>query len=84
LRSYEVLNGHCECSDYLRHGSGNPCKHRLALAFYKFLDLSESLLDSAEGDKALVITKGLPLNLVDHHTQMLAREDQRGANHASA
>jgi hypothetical protein len=29
LRHYEVLNGHCECSDYLRHGSGHPCKHRL-------------------------------------------------------
>ena len=31
LRSYEVLNGHCQCSDNVRHGAGHPCKHRLAL-----------------------------------------------------
>ena len=23
LRVYEVQNGHCECSDYLRHGAGH-------------------------------------------------------------
>ncbi len=40
LRIYEVRDGHCECSDYVRHGSGHPCKHRLALAFYKQLDIS--------------------------------------------
>ena len=33
LRNYTVLNGHCECADYLRHGAGHHCKHRLALAF---------------------------------------------------
>ena len=32
LRNYEVLNGHCECADYLCHGAGHHCKHRLALA----------------------------------------------------
>ena len=32
LRDYYVLNGHCECADYLRHGAGHHCKHRLALA----------------------------------------------------
>ena len=31
LRHYEVLNGHCQCYDYIRHGAGHPCKHRLAL-----------------------------------------------------
>ena len=31
LRSYEALNGHCQCSDYVWHGAGHPCKHRLAL-----------------------------------------------------
>jgi hypothetical protein len=41
LRLYEVLNGHCECSDYLRHGAGHPCKHRLALAFHQKLNYSE-------------------------------------------
>ena len=30
LRDYEVRNGHCECADYLRHGAGHDCKHRLA------------------------------------------------------
>ncbi|MCZ6535508.1 MAG: hypothetical protein O6914_06000 [Chloroflexi bacterium] len=44
LRQYEVLNGHCQCSDYLRHGAGHPCKHRLALSFYQRLEASESPL----------------------------------------
>ena len=35
LRYYEVRNGHCECHDYVRHGPGHPCKHRLALALYQ-------------------------------------------------
>ena len=37
LRDYQVLNGHCECADYLRHGAGHNCKHRLALALYQEL-----------------------------------------------
>jgi hypothetical protein len=48
LRVYEVLNGHCECSDYIRHGSGHPCKHRLALAFRQQLDISEVPLNHGE------------------------------------
>ena len=40
LRYYEVLNGHCQCSDYVRHGAGHPCKHRLALSFYHRLEFS--------------------------------------------
>ncbi len=40
LRSYEVLNGHCQCSDYVRHGAGHPCKHRLALSHYQRLESS--------------------------------------------
>ena len=35
---YRVLNGHCECHDYVRHGPGHPCKHRLALAMYQRLE----------------------------------------------
>ena len=31
---YEVRNGHCECSDYVRHGPGHSWKHRLALALH--------------------------------------------------
>lgn len=44
LRDYEVLNGHCECSDYLRHGAGHPCKHRLALVLDSKLGFSDGLL----------------------------------------
>ncbi len=40
LRSYEVVNGHCQCHDYVRHGPGHPCKHRLALALYQRLECS--------------------------------------------
>ena len=42
LRDYEVLNGHCQCSDYVRHGAGHPCKHRLAVALDLQLCGSES------------------------------------------
>jgi len=38
LRYYEVINGHCQCHDYVRHGSGHPCKHRLALAIPQRLE----------------------------------------------
>ena len=37
LRHYEVIDGHCQCSDYLRQGSGHPCKHRLALSLLQRL-----------------------------------------------
>ncbi len=42
LRNYQIKNGHCECSDYLRHGSGHPCKHRIALLFSQNLEVSIS------------------------------------------
>ncbi len=38
LRFYIVRKGECECSDYLRHGPGHPCKHRLALFLYRTLE----------------------------------------------
>ena len=34
LRVYEIVTGHCQFYDYLRHGSGHPRKQRLALAFH--------------------------------------------------
>jgi hypothetical protein len=37
LRIYTVRKGECECSDYLRHGPGHPCKHRLALFLHRAL-----------------------------------------------
>ncbi len=38
LRFYTVRKGECECSDYLRHGAGHPCKHRLALFLHRSLE----------------------------------------------
>ena len=37
LRFYAVRDGECECSDYLRHGSGHLCKHRIALFLHRSL-----------------------------------------------
>ncbi len=34
LRYYDVIDGHCQCYDYIRHGAGHPCKHRLAVSMY--------------------------------------------------
>ena len=56
LRVYEILNGHCECSDYLRHGSGHPCKHRLALALYQQLGCAGPTLNSGEANSLRAIT----------------------------
>ena len=49
LRYYEVLNGHCQCHDYVRHGPGHPCKHRLALAMYQRLKCSRPLAPFSRG-----------------------------------
>ena len=42
LRNYEVLNGHCECADYLRHGAGHHCKHRLVLSLSQELGFTQA------------------------------------------
>jgi SWIM zinc finger len=39
LRFYRVTRGECNCSDYLRHGAGHPCKHRLALFLHRALEV---------------------------------------------
>jgi hypothetical protein len=39
LRLYTVRRGECDCSDYLRHGAGHPCKHRLALFLHRALEV---------------------------------------------
>ena len=59
LRNYEVLDGHCECSDYLRHGPGHPCKHRLALAFHQRLECSGTNSSPSKGP-------GVPLDLFEN------------------
>ena len=48
LRDYDIVNGHCQCHDYVRHGRGHACKHRLALALHMELleaSASDSVLD---------------------------------------
>ncbi len=51
LRFYTVREGECECSDYLRHGSGHPCKHRIALFLYRSLEngAGEPAADKPDG-----------------------------------
>ena len=51
LRFYDVIRGHCQCSDYLRHGDGHPCKHRLALSLHLNLSGDMETGDSAGDDK---------------------------------
>ena len=43
LRDYVVISGHCDCHDYVRHGRGHWCKHRLALSLYRCLYGDESV-----------------------------------------
>ena len=50
LRSYLIRNGDCECSDYLRHGKGHPCKHRLALMLRDWLEENCHQDEGASGD----------------------------------
>ena len=38
LRFYTVRDGDCECADYVRHGSGHLCKHRIALFLHQSLE----------------------------------------------
>ena len=38
LRFYTIRDGECECSDYVRHGSGHLCKHRIALFLHRSLE----------------------------------------------
>jgi len=35
LKEYTVIHGHCDCSDYVRHGPGHPCKHKLAIQLHQ-------------------------------------------------
>jgi hypothetical protein len=51
LRYYRVEAGDCECTDYLRHGRGHPCKHRLALFLHRNL-LTNSVTSAAGPHKA--------------------------------
>ena len=49
LRKYRVVNGHCDCHDYVRHGIGHPCKHRLPLALYLKLEAADSPSSTEDG-----------------------------------
>ncbi len=52
LRFYKVRDGECECSDYVRHGSGHLCKHRIALFLHRSLEgvPEEPVVAGKEGD----------------------------------
>lgn len=60
LQYYEVVNGHCDCSDYVRHGPGHPCKHRLALLLTGHLDpyVDPGLIHLVAPDNARVPVRG--------------------------
>ena len=51
LRFYLVRDGDCECTDYVRHGSGHLCKHRIALFLHRSLegDVIESVREDRFG-----------------------------------
>ena len=62
LRDYEVLNGHCECADYLRHGAGHHCKHRLALALCQKLGYeSPSFTEPGHGESKGPLEDAVPI-----------------------
>ena len=45
-----IRNGECECSDYVRHGKGHPCKHRLALMLRDWLEVNCQQGEGASGE----------------------------------
>ena len=57
LRFYDVIRGHCQCSDYLRHGVGHPCKHRLALSLHLKLSGDLEAGDSASNNTQDILLK---------------------------
>ena len=59
LRFYTIKEGECECSDYLRHGSGHPCKHRLALFLHRSLEngAGEAAVEK-QGDRVQRVGRG--------------------------
>ncbi len=59
LRFYTVREGECECSDYLRHGSGHPCKHRIALFLHRSLeDGAQGPAGEKQGDRDRRVGRG--------------------------
>ena len=59
LRSYLVRDGDCECTHYVRHGSGHPCKHRIALFLHRSLEgdviesIGEDRFDMSRQDRGI-------------------------------
>ncbi len=49
LRFYTVRDGDCECTDYVRHGRGHLCKHRIALFLHRSLE--GDVIESIGGDR---------------------------------
>ncbi len=60
LRFYTIKEGECECSDYLRHGSGHPCKHRIALFLHRSLENgARGPAEEKKGDRGRRAGRGL-------------------------
>ncbi len=49
LRFYTVRDGDCECTDYVRHGRGHLCKHRIALFLHRSLE--GDVIESSREDR---------------------------------
>ncbi len=59
LRFYTVKERECECSDYLRHGSGHHCKHRIALFLHRSLeDGAQEAAGETHGDRGQRDSRG--------------------------
>ena len=69
LRFYMVRSGDCECTDYVRHGSGHLCKHRIAL-FLGWIDLHGECHQHAHDlsfdfdDRAIPVAEGRFLSFI--------------------
>jgi len=50
LKTYVVQNGQCECPDYVRHGNGHYCKHRLAVGMLSRLNGNGQAKSEGNGD----------------------------------
>ena len=49
LRFYTVRYGDCECTDYVRHGSGHLCEHLIARLLHRSRE--SDVLESIRGDR---------------------------------
>lgn len=68
LKTYIVQNGGCECPDYIRHGNGHYCKHRLAVGMLGRLNGNGQAQSEGNGD-------GTGQSVCPDHGKARARKD---------